>query len=274
MRQHHSFLCSLTATLMLAMFSTPALADNGDLYVGGGAGLSFLDPQTPAGVTVEDETDIGGKIYVGYDFPWNISAEVFFALPGTATLSGGGEVDYNNLIGINGLYSWPTTGNGFSGFAKLGIVRADTDSTVAESNSDINSFAGLGGRWGFGRGWALRLEYDYFFKDVQMLTFGVSKRFGLFGGRKARAAPPPAAPASPAGDADGDGVADAADACPGTPRGARVDTRGCQAAAAAGQATSGSVSLDAKGLFAVGSAAVTPQGAAGIQNFVRRLQQQ
>jgi len=40
----------------------------------------------------------------------------------------------------------------------------------------------------------------------------------------------PAVAAAP-GDADGDGVIDARDACPGTPRGARVDKRGCWHAA-------------------------------------------
>lgn len=40
---------------------------------------------------------------------------------------------------------------------------------------------------------------------------------------KAKATPPPPAPA----DSDGDGVIDAEDQCPGTPRGAAVDSRGC-----------------------------------------------
>jgi len=35
--------------------------------------------------------------------------------------------------------------------------------------------------------------------------------------------------AAPTGDADHDGVADKNDACPDTPRGATVDTRGCPA---------------------------------------------
>jgi OOP family OmpA-OmpF porin len=42
------------------------------------------------------------------------------------------------------------------------------------------------------------------------------------------AAPPPAPPApEPEKDSDGDGVVDSRDACPGTPRGTRVDARGC-----------------------------------------------
>jgi OOP family OmpA-OmpF porin len=42
-------------------------------------------------------------------------------------------------------------------------------------------------------------------------------------------APPPApAPKMVDGDADGDGVADSRDRCPGTPRGARVNSNGCE----------------------------------------------
>ncbi|MEQ1803057.1 MAG: OmpA family protein, partial [Gammaproteobacteria bacterium] len=40
-------------------------------------------------------------------------------------------------------------------------------------------------------------------------------------------APPPPPPPPPA-DSDGDGVLDGADACPGTPAGARVNARGCE----------------------------------------------
>jgi OmpA-OmpF porin, OOP family len=41
------------------------------------------------------------------------------------------------------------------------------------------------------------------------------------------APPPPVAKPVPIGDADGDGVLDNVDQCPGTPRGAKVDPRGC-----------------------------------------------
>ena len=45
----------------------------------------------------------------------------------------------------------------------------------------------------------------------------------------------PAAPVTPAApaDSDGDGVVDADDACPGTPAGTTVDTRGCEVVSAA-----------------------------------------
>jgi OmpA-OmpF porin, OOP family len=41
------------------------------------------------------------------------------------------------------------------------------------------------------------------------------------------APPPPVAKPAPIGDADGDGVLDNVDQCPGTPKGAKVDPRGC-----------------------------------------------
>ena len=56
-------------------------------------------------------------------------------------------------------------------------------------------------------------------------SLGAFERAVFFG---APAPPPPVAPAEPApGDDDSDGVSDNADRCPNTPRGARVDARGC-----------------------------------------------
>jgi outer membrane protein OmpA-like peptidoglycan-associated protein len=43
----------------------------------------------------------------------------------------------------------------------------------------------------------------------------------------ARVEPPPPPPPPPPQDSDGDGVVDAADLCPATPRGERVDVNGC-----------------------------------------------
>ncbi len=87
---------------------------------------------------------------------------------------------------------------------------------------------GAGIDWAFGDGpWGLRLEYRYRSsgssgRDLhdQITTLGLSYAFG-----KASAPAPVPVVADP--DSDGDGVPDSRDACPNTPAGYVVDSRGC-----------------------------------------------
>src|SRR5690606_36179894 len=81
---------------------------------------------------------------------------------------------------------------------------------------------------------SLRTEVLYRWQDASdslddvLVNAGLSYAFG----RRAEAAPVAAAPVvaapPPPADSDGDGVPDSADQCPGTPPGARVDSRGCE----------------------------------------------
>ena len=85
------------------------------------------------------------------------------------------------------------------------------------------------------------------------------------------AAPAPAAPAAPAAapreqprDSDGDGVLDSADACPNTPRGTRVDSRGCPVA--------GETLLRLEGVtFAYNSATLTAEAKTNLDKAVKML---
>jgi outer membrane protein OmpA-like peptidoglycan-associated protein len=89
---------------------------------------------------------------------------------------------------------------------------------------------------------------------------------------KPAAAPAPAPAARPAPapvreqprDSDGDGVLDSADACPNTPRGTRVDTRGCPVV--------GETLLRLEGVtFAYDSATLTANAKTTLDNAVKML---
>lgn len=140
-------------------------------------------------------------------------------------------------------------------FGRAGAYFGSTDSTarlsgVAVNDGGSNSSNATSFLWGAGLGysngqWTSRLEYQQFTDvgddrgfsgvDVDRIVFSAVYRtgFGAWHGRSAPAAPPVAAAAPVAAvaaapaDSDGDGVIDANDRCPNTPKGDRVGPFGC-----------------------------------------------
>ncbi|MGI9303558.1 MAG: OmpA family protein [Gammaproteobacteria bacterium] len=270
----------MTALLLLPATSA---ADGGDIYIGIGPSFSFLDPEsrTPA-FTTDEDTDVGGKVFLGYDFTNLFSLEGFYAIPGSAEVTGSGgfvgDIDYDGLYGLRLVLTFPDNVDGFNFFLKGGGSSAETSSGNVQFRDvdDISGSGGAGFGYEFGGGWGLQLEYDYLFKDVQMITLGLSRRFGLFG-KEEVAEPEPQEPRlevveTAPGDEDEDGVPDNVDRCPGTLPGTIVDDVGCEAwPPPAPVETLEEVSLDALGLFNVNSARITAQGTEDLHRFVERL---
>src|SRR5690606_20335525 len=73
--------------------------------------------------------------------------------------------------------------------------------------------------------------------------------------------PPPPPPPAPPADSDGDGVPDSIDQCPDTPRGDRVDARGC------------SCDITRQVQFAHDSAELTAEGRRTLDELVETLVQ-
>lgn len=143
-----------------------------------------------------------------------------------------------------GLLTFPV-GNGWVPFfmASAGVGKTKLYG-VGESTDFVYGFGG--GTFylfeGFGRDWGLRFDARYrafeigdgVFGDGSIPTGNDDKigeavvRFGmltLLGSRPEAAAP--VEQAKPEGDADGDGVVDSKDQCPDTPKGVKVDEKGC-----------------------------------------------
>ncbi len=183
--------------LAFALYLAPAFADKGDFYLGGGPSLSFLAPDTDnTRFSVDDDTDIGGKLFLGYDFTKRWALEVFYSIPGEADMAPQGTIEYNALYGLGGVFSWSHNQQGLSGFLKAGGAGLDVKGADIsfEKENDIQLFIGAGGRYNFAGGWGAQLEYEYFSSDVQLLTLSVVRRF-LSGARPAPVAVVQPAPA-------------------------------------------------------------------------------
>lgn len=137
-------------------------------------------------------------------------------------------------------------GNGWIPFFSADVGVGKTRLRGVGSSTDLTYAAGAGIFYlfeSFGRDWGLRFDARYrmfelgdsLFGDGSIPTGSDDKlgeavvRFGmltLLGSRPEAPAPKPEAKEAEA-DADGDGVPDSKDQCPDTPKGVKVDEKGC-----------------------------------------------
>jgi opacity protein-like surface antigen len=148
-------------------------------YIGAGAGLSSLDPDTDGTpFSVTDDEDTGVKVFAGVDLTSSLSAFGFWADLGSAELEPQGSIDYS-VYGAGLLY-----GFGFrrftrlSGFVKAGISQLEIDADVPTTDGDDTQlFVGGGASWAIGRRIFVRAEYEYYSEDAQLLSLSLVKRF-------------------------------------------------------------------------------------------------
>lgn len=210
----------LVAALAAMIFPWAALAQvkAGSLHVSPMAGGVFPNNST--------KLDNGGLygLGLGYNITENWGLEVFGAYAPLKTDDknrfGGKNRDVDFALGrLDGIYHF-NTGSRFVPYlaAGLGGTNYDIDGGYG-TTSDVMINGGLGLKYFFNDLVALRVDAR------DMYTLDKSDNFvavmgGLtfqFGGGGERACL----------DADGDGVCDEYDACPGTPAGYKVDSRGC-----------------------------------------------
>lgn len=170
-----------------------------DAFVGVGAGLSMLDPDT-AGTpfTVTDDQDTGMKVFAGFDLTPlspHLSVEAFWADLGQATLRNQGTVDYSAYgAGLSFGFSGAVAPR-FSAFVEGGIAKLDISADVPFSQEeDTSLFFGLAGSYAIRRHWFLQLEYEYFAEDAQLLSLSIVKRFRGGGSSRAKTIPLPDSP--------------------------------------------------------------------------------
>ena len=249
------------AVLVLQLLTPSVLAEEGgqrSWYIGGGLGITELDPDTDnTGYTVTDEKDSGFKLFAGYDYSERLSVEAFYTDLGSAEIGGhvikpDGEIDYSTLGASALWYVWRNknaTGDnlrkGLQAYVHGGLSFLDNSSSVDYSQD--NSFQiqyGAGIEYGMKDGLALRAAVDLYDKDAGMVYIGILKRFG---GKTTSEAvitqqPEPvvvdevvqtqqviipAVAITYDMDSDGDGVVDKDDRCADSPDDIRVDEEGC-----------------------------------------------
>ena len=147
-------------------------------YVGFGAGQSKMKDTgsvLPGGGI--DDSDTGWKIFGGYKFNPNLSAELTYIDFGQFE-GGGGVTGSWEPTGINGsvLGILPLP-NQFSVFGKLGATRWDVDNNLGGTSSSDNSTDvsyGIGAQYDFNRDIGARLEWERFADVGETGTTGQS----------------------------------------------------------------------------------------------------
>ncbi len=247
--------------------STVSAAEDDSIYIGAGIGpgLSYVKPDTDGTIySVEDEYSSGYTLYLGYDFSERVSFELYYSDLGEAKLAPVGRVDYQDL-GVGALYYFyrqKEDREGLSTYLKAGVGRMKNSADIPyERSNNTHLTLGLGGEYGVGDGWALRVNMDLYDADARLLTLGVLKRFGsappavvqqpepafkpepvpepvpeLAPEPELIPEPEPALASEPIPesvivinlDSDGDGIFDLIDVCPATAPAVKVDDSGCQ----------------------------------------------
>ena len=172
------------AVLAGACLALPARAD---VFVGGGAGMSRLTPDTGSTpFSVSDNGGFGFKVFGGFDLAVvspNLSLEVFWADLGETKLGNVGTLDYRaygaGLVYGIGSVRVPRV----SGHVELGVSELDIAGDLAFRQENSTSlFLGVGGSFAIGRHLFLQLEYEYFAEDAQFISLSFVKRFRHFDG--------------------------------------------------------------------------------------------
>ncbi len=169
-------------------------------YVAIGTGPTHLKPRSPSpALTIQDDNDIGFHIAIGYDFSRLLSAEVYAASLGSASVgflgAPVGDVDYevygataiaylfNNQSGSflrssNGRGDARREGLSLYGRFGIGVLTDDDGNVDTQRDHTSHAVFGLGLEYGFKNGFALRGEYIGLDTDAQYLTATLVKRFG------------------------------------------------------------------------------------------------
>ena len=242
---------SLVAALTSTVLCVPAAAQNDNFskrfYIGAAGGVSDLSPESRVDtLTIDDESDTGGKFLIGYDVSRRIGLELAAADLGAAEIGPNnvGEIDYS-VLEFSGLFhffnlsGWDALveRRGLGAFVKLGVGVLDNDSELEfERVNDVHVSGGVGLEYGLPIGLALRGEYEAFDEDARLASLGLLWRFGGNGGFI------PSVPdgglftpgdevtttaATIVDDSDGDGVPNSIDDCPDTAPEAAVTATGC-----------------------------------------------
>ena len=167
-------------TVLGAVVSLPVQALEGAWYVGAGAGISRLTPETDQSTfTLDDDGSTAAGVYLGLDINNWLAAEVAYTNLGEATLSGGETIDYT-AISVGGIaYFYGQRDiryrqQGLSGYVRLGLSSIDNDATIdlsEENNTAV--WLGAGVQYPVGSQWGIRGEITSYDGDAQSVMASV-----------------------------------------------------------------------------------------------------
>ncbi|MBX2885745.1 MAG: OmpA family protein [Granulosicoccus sp.] len=176
-------------------------------YIGLGIGGTDLDPESlTSSLTVGEDRDAGGALFLGYDISPRFTLEGYYSNLGEAGIDFLGESvgalqyevyglsvlgylgnsrDANDYSGVCatcdniGLYRR----EGLSPYVRLGVGGMSNDSELEyERDHDVHLTVGAGVEYGWSSGFALRAEVISYDTDAHYAGLGVLKRFGKASG--------------------------------------------------------------------------------------------
>lgn len=207
------------ASLGLSL-STSAVAENSGFTLT--PAVNYIDFDSDRNL----DEEVFGSIGLGYKFanPWQL--ELVYGQGEAETETGNVDVDFKTLH-LDALYHFGEQ-DAVTPYLVVGAGHVDYDSDVAggdDKESNINAGAGI--KFGLSDMFALRTDLrayrDFEYENIDYVaSLGLQVLFGGSSSNKK-----PVAVQDVEIDADGDGVSDSKDRCPGTPKGVQVNARGC-----------------------------------------------
>jgi len=170
----HRVVGFISMSLIGIVYSMPAHALDGAWYVGAGAGVSRLAPETDGSqYTLDDEMSAAAGLYLGLDINDWLAAEAAYTRLGEATLSAGESVGYTAIsVGaiayVYGQRDIRTRQQGLSGYLRLGLNSIDNEASIDLNKADNTAiWLGAGLQWPVGRRWGVRGEVTSYDGDAQ-----------------------------------------------------------------------------------------------------------
>ena len=216
----------MSAAVLAASLATPALADRQEtVYVNPFAAFQLFDDKRDL-----SETGTFG-VGVEYRFLPNWSVEALYSRADADRKYVAGESEFDE-IRVDGTYYFAGPDQAWNPYVSIGAGHADFGEdpagplTAGSNHDETRVNVGTGIRYNINDTVSLRGDLREF-HGIDESTFDTQVSLGIsfaFARTVADTKPVPTRPA----DADGDGVSDNRDQCPGTPAGAPVDSKGCE----------------------------------------------
>lgn len=213
------FAAAVTLASTGLVLTMPALAEDSGFTLT--PAVNYIDFDSDRSL----DEEVFGSIGLGYRFasPWQL--ELVYGQGEAETKTGNVDVDFKTLH-LDALYHFGEQ-DAVTPYLVAGAGHVDYDSDVAggdDKESNINAGAGI--KFGLSDMFALRTDLRAY-RDFEHENIDFVASLGLqvlFGGSSSGK---PAAVQDVEIDADGDGVSDSNDRCPGTPKGVQVNAKGC-----------------------------------------------
>jgi len=231
-------------SLLLTLATTSALAGASSALAGAEVGSWYVAPQA---VYVDPDKDYradastGASLAIGKVLSKTWDAELAYVDSHHDVTGGGSKLKLNGpSLNFNRVFLRDNAISPFLGFGITGMSsRADG---TGKTNRDYGALIKAGVLADLTSNGALQLsaeigkrsnDFADHLEDVfgglgLHFNFGAAKKVAAPVTAAAVAAPAPAPAVAPPADSDGDGVIDAADRCPNTVAGAKVDANGCE----------------------------------------------